>query len=191
MIYKQLHQILDAMEKGIDLESMISSCIEGMQERDRQNDEPVRSEEECRKEIESAIKARAQELREQKLSHDYWSDYQRLADIAVDFAPGMRVKAGQLKPVRYDGKLYDVVQSHTTQSDWAPDAAPALFSEIVAPTEGLDCPEFQQPTSENPYNTGDCVAYTDGYYYESIIDNNVWSPDDYPAGWEQIGAVEA
>ena len=64
-VYTQLHQITDAMGRNIDLDPMIDDCIAGMQERDRQNEEPVRTEAEARAEIEAAIKAKAQELRRQ------------------------------------------------------------------------------------------------------------------------------
>lgn len=34
-------------------------------------------------------------------------------------------------------------------------------------------------------NAGDRVTYN-GQIYESTIDNNVWSPDTYPQGWEVV-----
>ena len=47
--------------------------------------------------------------------------------------------------------------------------------------------EYKQPTgAHNAYMKGDKVLYTDGKVYQSIIDNNVWSPETYPAGWEVI-----
>lgn len=45
--------------------------------------------------------------------------------------------------------------------------------------------EWEQPTSENPYNIGDRVMF-EGQIYESLIDNNTWSPTAYPAGWQLI-----
>ena len=33
--------------------------------------------------------------------------------------------------------------------------------------------------------TGDKVKY-EGLVYESLIDNNVWCPKDYPAGWKVV-----
>lgn len=47
-------------------------------------------------------------------------------------------------------------------------------------------PEFVQPTgAHDAYQTGDRVTYN-GQVYESVIDNNVWSPDTYPAGWQIV-----
>ena len=33
--------------------------------------------------------------------------------------------------------------------------------------------------------TGDKVRYN-GKVYESLIDNNVWSPIGYPQGWKEV-----
>ena len=47
--------------------------------------------------------------------------------------------------------------------------------------------EWKQPTgAHDAYMTGDMMLYTDGKTYKSVIDNNVWSPDTYPAGWEVV-----
>lgn len=45
-------------------------------------------------------------------------------------------------------------------------------------------PEFVQPTSDRFYNKGDKVTYN-GKHYISLIDNNTWSPDGYPQGWQE------
>lgn len=39
--------------------------------------------------------------------------------------------------------------------------------------------------STSPFNTGDCCTENDTVY-RSLIDNNVWSPSAYPAGWEAV-----
>ena len=88
--------------------------------------------------------------------------------------------------VLYDGKLYKVVQAHTSQADWTPDATPALFTEVAKPGE---IPVWKQPTgAQDAYNTGDKVHYpdADSAVYESLIDANVWSPADYPQGWKLV-----
>ena len=95
---------------------------------------------------------------------------------AIQYTVGFRV--------RYGGKLYKVLQAHTSQPDWAPDAALSLFAEILIPDPEV-IPEWVQPDSTNPYMTGDKVMYN-GKVYESLIDNNVWSPEAYPAGWREV-----
>ena len=86
--------------------------------------------------------------------------------------------------VRYNGKLYKVLQAHTSQDDWTPDVAVSLFACLLTDEEGGAIPEWVQPDSTNGYSTGDQVTYN-GVIYTSLIDNNVWSPVDYPAGWNK------
>lgn len=89
--------------------------------------------------------------------------------------------------VRYGEKLYKCVQAHTSQSDWTPDATPALWTEVAKPGE---IPVWKQPTgAQDAYMTGDKVWYPDRdtTVYESLIDNNTWSPEAYPQGWQAIG----
>lgn len=87
-----------------------------------------------------------------------------------------------------DPQLYRVAQAHTSQADWTPDATPALYTPIGLTEEG--CPVWSQPTgAQDAYNTGDIVDYN-GTLYKSLIDGNVWSPDEYPAGWEVYTAAE-
>ena len=45
--------------------------------------------------------------------------------------------------------------------------------------------DWEQPDSTNPYMKGDKVKYN-GKIYESVIDNNVWSPEAYPQGWKEV-----
>lgn len=83
-----------------------------------------------------------------------------------------------------DPQLYKVVQAHTSQADWTPNTTPSLYEPI-----GLnsDCyPVWSKPSgAHDAYNTGDIVDYN-GTLYKSLIDGNVYSPDEYPAGWEVV-----
>ena len=84
---------------------------------------------------------------------------------------------------QYNGVLYKVVQAHTTQADWTPDITPALWK-VVQP-EGVIA-DFVQPTgAHDAYMIGEKVKFN-GSIYESIIDNNVYSPTAYPAGWKKL-----
>ena len=89
------------------------------------------------------------------------------------------------KKVLYKGVLYKVIQAHTSQADWTPDAAPSLFAKVINETIDGSIPEFVQPDSTNPYMKGDKVKFN-GKVYESLIDNNVWSPEANPSGWKEI-----
>lgn len=86
--------------------------------------------------------------------------------------------------VRYGGRIFKVLQAHTSQEDWTPSRAPSLFAEVLTSESG-EPQEWVKPSSTNPYLTGDKVIYN-GLVYESLIDNNVWSPDEYPDGWQLI-----
>ena len=83
-----------------------------------------------------------------------------------------------------DPQLYRVVQAHTSQEDWKPESTPALYTAIGLSEEGY--PVWSQPTgAQDAYNTGDIVDYN-GTLYKSLIDGNVWSPEAYPSGWEEV-----
>ena len=80
-----------------------------------------------------------------------------------------------------DPQLYQVLQDHTSSSEWTPDTASSLYKAIGVTSAGY--PEWVQPLgASDAYNTGDIVSYN-GKLYLSTIDANVWSPDAYPAGW--------
>lgn len=93
---------------------------------------------------------------------------------------------------RFDGALYKVNQSHTSQANWTPENAPSLYSVVLIPTnengEQTEIPVWVQPDSTNPYMIGDKVHYptAEDDVYESVIDNNSWSPEAYPAGWQRL-----
>lgn len=81
-----------------------------------------------------------------------------------------------------DPQLYRVVQAHTSQEEWKPDSTPALYTPIGLSEEGY--PVWSRPTgAHDAYNAGDIVDYN-GILYKSLIDGNIWAPDEYPAGWE-------
>lgn len=85
-----------------------------------------------------------------------------------------------------DPQLYRVVQAHTSQSDWKPDITPSLYTPIGLNPQGY--PKWSRPTgAHDAYNTGAIVDYN-GTLYKSLIDGNVWSPEEYPAGWEEVTA---
>lgn len=87
-----------------------------------------------------------------------------------------------------DLQLYRVVQAHTSQEDWKPDATPALYTAIGLNPAGY--PIWSKPTgAHDAYSKGDIVSYNEKLY-KSLIDGNTWSPEEYPAGWEVYTAAE-
>lgn len=52
-------------------------------------------------------------------------------------------------------------------------------------TDEDEWPAFVQPTgAHDAYKKGNKVTFN-GKHYISLIDNNTWSPTDYPAGWQE------
>lgn len=86
--------------------------------------------------------------------------------------------------LRYEGKLYKVLQDHTSQADWTPDTAVSLYVEVAEPGT---IPVWRQPTgAHDAYMTGDKVHFPtkDDAVYVSTIDYNTYAPDVY--GWELV-----
>lgn len=83
--------------------------------------------------------------------------------------------------VQYNGTLYKCVQPHTAQSDWTPDATPALW--VVVTVE--EWPEWVQPTGAQDAYAKDAKVTHNGERWISDVDSNVWEPGVY--GWTKQG----
>lgn len=86
--------------------------------------------------------------------------------VGVAYSVGERVVYGKT--------LYKVLQAHTSQADWTPDVAVSLFAKVLNPDPHV-IPDWEQPSSTNPYMKGDKVRHVEKVW-ESAIDNNVWEP---------------
>lgn len=84
--------------------------------------------------------------------------------------------------VMYGGVLYKCLQAHISQSTWNPADAPSLWAKVLIPTPGV-IPDWEQPSSTNPYAKGDKVKHN-GKIWISSIDGNVWEPGVY--GWTEV-----
>ena len=83
-----------------------------------------------------------------------------------------------------DPQLYKVIQAHTSQADWTPDVTASLYIAIGLDSEGY--PVWSRPTgAHDAYNKDDIVNYK-GELYKSLIEGNVYSPEEYPSGWEKL-----
>ena len=66
---------------------------------------------------------------------------------------------------------------------WA--AVRALQQNVSPPTEEDEWPEFVQPTGAGTaYQVGDKITFR-GERYICVLAHCVWSPADYPSGWEK------
>ena len=86
--------------------------------------------------------------------------------------------------VQYNEVVYKCLQEHDAQATWNPEDAPSLWAKVLVPSPDV-IPDWEQPDSTNPYMIGDKVRFN-GHVYESVIDNNVWSPEALPSGWRLI-----
>lgn len=101
-------------------------------------------------------------------------------DLFVNWSEGIAYEVGDR--VKFGDTLYKCVQAHTSQSDWTPDVVPALWTRVTVE----EWPEWVQPIgAQDAYMTGDKVTFQ-SHHYISLIDNNTWSPADYPRGWELV-----
>lgn len=133
-----------------------------------------------------------QKTREQLVQDDRERCLQMFAETLTDeqalqvplvfneFEIGVMYKVGTR--ILYNDVLYKVLIEHTSQETWTPDVAPSLFAKVLNETPDGSIPEWEQPDSTNGYMKGDKVMF-EGKTYESLIDNNVWSPLDHPTGW--------
>ena len=86
---------------------------------------------------------------------------------------------------QYEGNLYKCLQSHTSQENWTPDATPALWVEVAAPNEYREIKDGMLPTEA--FALGEIGWYkTEDNLWKSLIDANTYTPETYPAGWEQV-----
>ena len=86
---------------------------------------------------------------------------------------------------QHEGNLYKCLQSHTSQENWTPDATPALWVEIAAPNEYREIKDNMLPTEA--FALGEIGWYKEkDNLWKSLIAANNYTPETYPAGWEQV-----
>lgn len=102
----------------------------------------------------------------------------------LEWMTGEKVEKGWKR--LFDGKTFECIQAHQTQTGWEPNRTPALWKEVSMVN---DIPVWKQPVgSVDAYNKGAKVHFPTliDPIYESQINANVWSPAVYPAGWKRL-----
>lgn len=94
-------------------------------------------------------------------------------------------------PVQDGDQVYTILQPHTPANNPGvrPADLPAIYSRKNTSDPKRAKPWLAPAGVSGVYIKGDC-AMEGGRVYRSTIDNNVWAPSGYPAGWEDLGAVE-
>lgn len=100
--------------------------------------------------------------------------------VYADWAEDIEYEIGNR--VLYGTDLYACLQSHTSQAQWNPEDAPSLWAKVLIPDPG-QIPEWEQPSSTNPYMAGDKVRHNNKIWV-STIDYNIWEPGVY--GWDEV-----
>jgi hypothetical protein len=80
-----------------------------------------------------------------------------------DWTVGKELNVGDR--IEYEGKLYKVVQAHTTQESWAPNVTPALFEPIDIINEG---------TLANPIIAAAGMTYFKDKYYLDETNGSIY-----------------
>lgn len=111
------------------------------------------------------------------------ANIQKVSTLFNKYQVGIYYQIGDIFTYGDNNACYKVLQSHKSQADWQPDKTPALYKLIGSNDDGYL--EWKQPLgAHDAYKIGDIVEYN-GKLYKSLINGNVWSPDVYPAGWEE------
>lgn len=96
----------------------------------------------------------------------------------LNFDPGYICKTAQGNIVKllqsYDSTIY-TQQPENLQAQWG----------FYWSTDPIKARPFLK-LSTSPYYKDSCCVYSD-HIWRSKIDNNVWSPSEYPQGWEDLG----
>lgn len=110
----------------------------------------------------------------------------------VDYIPeyvedGHQYKKGD--PFVYNHRYFRASQDVLTSSIWHPgdEGTESLFYEIRIAPDGILI--WDKPSgAHNSPNKGDLRHYpdADSPVYQSLIDGNAYSPEEYPAGWKQV-----
>lgn len=127
--------------------------------------------ENCRKEIKEAPERLSDEA----------------AELAADIFPKLSGK-GALIPagtrINFNGVVKRAAADLWDTAENSPDNAPALWEDINQKGEYREIPETI--TAGLAFSKDEC-GWWKGVLYKSLIDNNVWNPEQYAAGWEAAG----
>lgn len=93
------------------------------------------------------------------------SDNIALENIALfpDWEIGDELSVGDR--VEYEGKLYRVIQAHTSQEMWTPDITPSLFEPIDILNDG---------SLDRPFIAATGMTYYKDKYYFDEVDGNIY-----------------
>ena len=94
-------------------------------------------------------------------------------------------------PYKWQGQVYKLWQQHdaTQQPDWSPDKAVSLWDVCHTADPARAKPYAPPQGSRGLYQTGECCLW-EGQVRRSKVDNNPYSPADYPDNWEAVSDLD-
>jgi len=106
-----------------------------------------------------------------------FSFYRDNAAAELVWMDGEKVEAGWKRT--YEGKTYECLQAHQTQSDWTPDKVPALWKLVVV------VPATGEWTIGIAYKVGDEVMYLGKKYRcrQAHTSISTWTPTAAASLW--------
>jgi hypothetical protein len=91
-------------------------------------------------------------------------------------------------PVHDEGQVWILLQPHNASHyDGRPSSLRAMWGLAHTKDASKAKPYVAPYGTSGLYMIDECCMWTDGKVYKSIIDNNAYDPEAYPAGWESIG----
>lgn len=113
-------------------------------------------------------------------------------DAAVlEWIANERVERGTRR--RWKDVIYECLQAHTTQVDWAPDVTPALWSVVPPPVVTPAWAAGVKYTGDNTAGAGkgDIVTYSGRRYrcWQTHTSQVGWEPPKTPALWLDLGPI--
>lgn len=121
------------------------------------------------------------------------ADAVRVAPLYDEWSgDGVDYKQGDRR--RFQGYLAKCLQDHTSQPDWAPNAAPSLWALILPGQDGsgVEVGVWVQPGADNGYAYEDMTIHN-GHLWQSDYDpdgtlgGNVWEPGTVGSHWVDLG----
>ena len=85
--------------------------------------------------------------------------------------------------INWNGQIKKAAQDLWDTYENCPDAAPSLWSSIDYKKGERIIPEVI--SADNAFAKGEKGWWAD-VLYESLLDANVWTPDQYPNGWKAV-----
>ena len=90
-------------------------------------------------------------------------------------------------PVSDEGQVWLLIQPHNAANyEGRPSALRALWGLAHTKNTAKAKPFVAPLGTSGMYMKDECILWTDGKVYVSVADNNVYTPDEYPAGWTRF-----